>query len=342
MKFFILLLFFCNSCLKGNRITENSSEFLNLYIFNSSKNVDFCLVNVLKNSETGKCFLNPRKKSFCNEFYPENEFSISPKENKEILFKGLSNMELNENFKKEKLNYVNYYSTDYFNSVNKVDLGKIHSEIEKGLKEESYKGSTKTLTPEMEIKYIVETFSPKFNDVAYANFSSESISFVSSTEKDLTKLKPILYKFGIESFLKEFSKDKESFKSCRQPISGFFKLDQSSFLNCKDSITKLFPKYFKDIETLRIGNEAVLTSYDFEYYLPKENRLNIGTLFKIGQKYCKLTIDEILNLGIRKKEAYNLCYAISFHAAILDAMNINKIFIEKRESYFKEISSSCN
>lgn len=333
---------FCSSCLFSSKRVKIDSEFLNLYIFNSSKNVDFCLVNVARNAETGKCFLNPKKKSFCNEFYPENEFSISPKENKEILFKGLANLELNDSFRKENLKFVNYYSTDYFNSINKTDLAKIHTEIEKGLKEESYPSAVKVLSPEEEIKFISEAFQEKHPSLPVINFSSESISILPSTGIDSSKSKPISFKYGIENFLKEFTKEKEEFKACRQPISSFFKSDTSSFKNCKENMKKLFPKNFKDIEKTNLLSEVLVTSYDFEYYLPKEYKMDLIKLNSIGEKYCKLTLDEILNLGIRKKEAYNLCYAISFHSSILETLNINKFLIEKRESYFKEISASCN
>lgn len=343
MKIILFLALFCFSCIFSSKRIHIDSEFLNLYIFNSSKNVDFCLVNVARNSETGKCFLNSKKESFCTEFYPEAEFSTSPKENKEILFKGLAYLELNENFDKANLKNVNYYSTDYFNSIQKSDLTKIHTEIEKGLKEDSYPSTVKILTPEEEIRFIAETFKEKHPNIPFINFSSESISVLSNySGVDLTKVKPINYKYGIENFLKEFAKDKEEFRACRQPISSFFKTDTSSFLNCKENIKKLFPKLFKDIERTYIIDEALITSYDFEYYLPKESKMNLAKLNKIGEKYCKMTLNEILNLGIRKKEAYNLCYAISFHASILEALNITKIRIEKRESYFKEISASCN
>jgi hypothetical protein len=342
MKFlFILLLLFCRDSRKDSSLEIQNA--IQLLIYSNATSALVCTVPVEANIQTASCKTNLQNEpsSFrCNEYFPDSDQIENSKDLLDLMYRGLSVIELSDRNIKSKLQNSVFISAGLYNTYPVAELKKIQTDIGTSIKAEKYNYNQKHLNSEEEIKFIHSTMEDKSNNFLF--FSPESVS-IAYTENNKDE-KFITTKSGIETFRKELVEKKEEYKSCRQPISAFFKSASSSFQNCKDTLMKSIKESagFKPLFQVKLNStkKTIATSQSLEYYLPKFKEINSEDLIKLGNKYCKLTIGEILDLGIKKKDSANLCYSISFHSVILDLLEIQKVKIQKRELIVKEMSVS--
>ena len=177
-------------------------------------------------------------------------------------------------------------------------------------------------------------------EIAVLQIGSDSVEVATERES-----KVLTSKIGIQTVLEELSNIKPGINACRQPISSFFKSEASSFDKCKEFIRENLSKSNRltSLNKIKLNDsyKVFTTGSTWNYFYPtKKEEVTIEELNQTGNEYCSLTIDEILKKGIKKKNAYNLCYSLSFKTVLAEFLEIKTMQILQKEVYLKNLASS--
>jgi peroxiredoxin family protein len=82
------------------------------------------------------------------------------------------------------------------------------------------------------------------------------------------------------------------------------------------------------------------TGSTWNYFYPNKEDVTMDELNQTGKEFCSLTIDDILKKGIKKKNAYNLCYSLSFKTVLAEFLEIKTMQIIQKEVYLKNLATS--
>jgi hypothetical protein len=338
---FFLVLFLSIDCSKSNKSKSIPTSEKHLLIHSTGQNTNFCIYDFIKTGTECKKLDNSATIK-CIEYKPEAEILDSSKSTIDILLKGLSHLELNEKQIKSKIKYTSFVAGGYFNKLPPADIKKIFSDLDNNIKIDEFDPFEKLLPSEAEILFAFNQIkSQAKEELALILFQPESTQIIYDFENTQKKQS---IPFGYYTLYKTINEDKDLSKACRQPISPFFTSNSSSHVFCKYAILRSLQKKVNQENLFQFPTNKNLNTYaissTWRDYLPKQTSLNIREMNEISQKMCKLTIDEILELGIKKKEAQQLCFTLSFKTVFLELMNSYTFKIYPKENYFSDLAIS--
>ena len=342
-KFFIYLFFLFSifNCTKSNKSKSIPTSEKHLLIHSTGQNTNFCIYDFIKNgSDCKKIDNSPSIK--CIEYKPDTEVLDTSKSTIDILLKGLSHLELNEKQIKSKIKYTSFVAGGYFNKLSPTEIKKIFSDLDNNIKIDEFDPFEKLLPSEAEVLFAFNHIkSQSKNELALLLFQPESTQIIYDFENTQKKHS---IPFGYYTFYKTINEDKELSKACRQPISPFFTSNSSSHVFCKFAIIRSLQKKVNKEILFQFPTNKNLSTYaissTWKDYLPQQTSMTIKEMNEISQKMCKLTIDEILELGIKKKEAQQLCFNLSYKTVFLELMNSYTFKIYPKENYFSDLAIS--
>lgn len=309
---------------------------------------EFCLFEIERQeNETNTCKAEkPKDYPKCVEYFTDNVnyATTNSKETLDQIYKGLADMELARPALRKKIQSVGYITTGSFASGKDTDGKKTLKDVENYFTSENLKVKTKLLSGEEEAKITLnslqKTKANQNKEIAVLQIGSDSVEVATERES-----KVLTSKIGIQTVLEELSNIKPGINACRQPISSFFKSEASSFDKCKEFIRENLSKSNRltSLNKIKLNDsyKVFTTGSTWNYFYPtKKEEVTIEELNQTGNEYCSLTIDEILKKGIKKKNAYNLCYSLSFKTVLAEFLEIKTMQILQKEVYLKNLASS--
>jgi hypothetical protein len=343
------LIAFINCSIFSGRHNSKGEKNLHLVLNSTGFATEFCLFDVEKlESQNFECKAEkPKEYPKCIEYFTDNVnyATTNPKETLDQIYKGLADMELARPQLKKKIQSVGYIGTGSFNLGKDGEPKQTFKEVENYFTSEKLKFTSKLISGEEEVKLTIKAIQgakeiqKQNKEIAVLQIGSDSIEV--ATEKEA---KVASSKIGIQLILEELSNIKPGINACRQPISSFFKSEASSFEKCKEFISENLSKQNRlaPITKLKLDDsyKVFTTGATWNYFYPNKEEVTMDELNQTGKEFCSLTINEILKKGIKKKNAYNLCYSLAFKAVIADALGIKKMQILPKEIYLKNLSTS--
>ncbi len=311
---------------------------------------EFCLFEVEKyENENYVCKAQkPNEYPKCVEYFTDNVnyATTNPKETIDQIYKGLADMELARPALRKRIQSIGYITTGSFASGKDTDAKQTFKEVENYFTSENLKIKTKLLNGEEEAKLTLSSIQnakdlkKQNKEIALLQIGSDSIEVATQKEP-----KVLTSKIGIQLVLDELSNIKPGINACRQPISAFFKSEASSFDRCKEFIRENLSQSNRltSITKLKLNDsyQVFTTGSTWNYFYPtKKEEVTIEDLNKTGKDFCALTINDILKKGIKKKNAYNLCYSLAFKTVIAEILEIKSMQILQKEIYIKNLATS--
>jgi hypothetical protein len=347
--FFILVGIFLFSCsLFSTRPKGKVEKTLHLLLNSTGFATEFCLFEIEKQeSENYTCKAEkPKDYPKCVEYFTDNVnyATTNSKETLDQIYKGLADMELARPALRKRIQSVGYISTGSFASGKDTDGKKTLKDVENYFTTENLKIKTKLVNGEEEAKITLAALQKakekQNKEIALLQIGSDSVEI--ATEREA---KVLSGKIGIQVILEELSNVKPGINACRQPISAFFKSESSSFDKCKEFIRENLSQSNRltSLSKLKLNDsyKVYTTGSTWNYFYPtKKEEVTIEELNQTGKEFCSLTIDDILKKGIKKKNAYNLCYSLSFKTVLAEFLEIKTMQIIQKEVYLKNLATS--
>ena len=318
----LLLLFITLHCsFFSKRDVFGKDSSVHLVLNSTGYATEVCLFKVDNTNNSCKA-VNLNSYPKCVEYFPENPNSanLDSKETLDQIYKGLADLEISRPSLKQKIQNVGYLATGSFGLAKEAK--QVTNEVENYFKSENLKINTKILNGEEVAKLtltalLLEERKNPAKEIAILQIGTESVEVIFSGSGKNTK--PASSKIGINLILEEVANIKPGINSCRQPISSFFKSEASSFEGCKSFILENLnkAKRLDPITKIKLDTnyDVYTTGSTWNYYYPnREEELTLEELNRTGKEFCSLTIDQILKKGIKKKNAYNLCYSRIFES----------------------------
>jgi hypothetical protein len=344
----ILILSIQCNILSGKQKKQGETN-LHLVLNSTGFATEFCLFEMEKSPSTNfKCSAEkPKEYSRCVEYFTDNVnyATTSSKETLDQIYKGLADMELARPALRKKIQSVGYIATGSFNAGKDTEAKQTLKDVESYFISEKLKVQTKLINAEEEAKLTLKSIQnakeiqKENKEIALLQIGSDSVEVTTEREAKI-----LTSKIGIQSMLEELSNIKPGINACRQPISSFFKSEASSYEKCKAFILENLNKSnrLSPITKLKLGDDykVFTTGSTWNYFYPNKEDITMDELNQTGKEFCSLTIDQILKKGIKKKNAYNLCYSLAFKAAIAESLEIKKIKILQKEIYLKTLATS--
>ncbi|HMW05655.1 MAG TPA: hypothetical protein PK079_14630 [Leptospiraceae bacterium] len=345
---FILLSFFLLGCKAlSTKKKDSVNQTVHLVLNSTGYATEFCIFEVQKQeNQSYECKAEkPLEYSRCVEYFADNTSyaNLTPRETLDQIYKGLAELELARPSLKNRIKSVGYISSGSFNTAKPNESKQVLKEVEDYFISEKLNVKSKLLTGDEEAKLTLKEILSKENisSAALLQIGTDTIEVITESNRES---KVPSAKVGYQTFLEEISTIKPGINACRQPISSFFKSESSSFDRCKQFLLENMskPNKISSIGKTKLNQyeEVFATGALFNYYYPNKNDLTLDELNSIGREYCSLTIDEIQKKGIKKKNAYNLCYAVSYTSTLIEYFEIKKLKILPKEIYLKKLATS--
>ncbi len=347
-KSILLTLLFVYQCsIFSDKDVLKKDTSVHLILNSTGYATEFCLYRMEKTNEICQpktLYSYPK----CVEYFPENSNAadFSSKETLDQIYKGLAELEISLPMLKSKIDNVGFLVSGSFSSAK--ESKSVIQDVEKYFKSEGIKVNSKIITGEEETKLILAALTLEEEkrttnkESAILQIETDTVDIAFSGSGKNTK--PISSKIGINLFLEEISQIKPGINACRQPISSFFKSEASSFEGCKKFLLENLNKSKRLLPFAKIKLDDTYEVYSvgssWNYFYPNKENISIEELNKTGNEFCSLTIDEILKKGIKKKNAYNLCYALSYKAVLAESLGLKNFRILKKDIYLKNFSAS--
>lgn len=343
----LTLLFVYQCSIFSDKDVLKKDTSVHLILNSTGYATEFCLYRMEKTNEICQpktLYSYPK----CVEYFPENSNAadFSSKETLDQIYKGLAELEISLPMLKSKIDNVGFLVSGSFSSAK--ESKSVIQDVEKYFKSEGIKVNSKIITGEEETKLILAALTLEEEkrttnkESAILQIETDTVDIAFSGSGKNTK--PISSKIGINLFLEEISQIKPGINACRQPISSFFKSEASSFEGCKKFLLENLNKSKRLLPFAKIKLDDTYEVYSvgssWNYFYPNKENISIEELNKTGNEFCSLTIDEILKKGIKKKNAYNLCYALSYKAVLAESLGLKNFRILKKDIYLKNFSAS--
>lgn len=345
--FFVLSQFFYCSNISLKKSKNNTQQSVHLVLNSTGYATEFCVFQIEKSDNFNfECKAEkPKEYAKCVEYFADNTNfpTYTSRETLDQIYKGLAEMELARPLLKNKIKSVGYLASGSFNAAKDYETKQVLKDVESYFLSEKLNIKTKSLTPEEEVKTTFKSIANTKQSsmpTAILQIGPASVEVGIDSEKEG---KVSSSKIGIHSLIEEISQIKPGINSCRQPISSFFKSEASSFDKCKSFILENMNKSnrLSSITKIKLGDyEVYSTGAMWNNYYPTKEELSVQELNEIGKEFCSLTIDEIQKKGIKKRNAYNLCYALSYTATLVESLDIKKLKILPKDAYIKNFATS--
>ncbi len=333
--------FFSLTCQPSKKISYHPNASFRLTIYVGEKNVKICLHSI--------SVINPTPTKTCSDVY-ENEvpctthptekplFSMSPKEAADIVFKGISEIQLKNPKIGRKIEKLVIFSLDSTEAKTKEAQTKFEKDLEAILKSSKIDSMVKRLDAESTSKILYESAIQDFpiqDNSFYYLYTGENILHLHKFMNKSIQMQ-LHDDLGYDYLFEMGEKYRKEFFSCRQIISpslGTFHSGWENFEDCKKFVTnrmmesksKLFFEKITPDDSLKLyvigGIWTDIRSFFSKDILTREEIKNSI------RNTCKISTIELLNQKYNKNLSYKLCYDLSYADSILQLLKVNSLVV---------------
>jgi len=336
------LTFLLQSSCKNSTSKQTSSEpQFKLSVFVSVNYIKICLHSIqnIQPTEFKSCVDSYQNKIPCM-FHPTEVsfFSMPPKEAADIIFKGISELQIKNPKIARKIEKIIIFNIDYKDLKTKEVQSKFEKELESILKNSKISGIVKRLSPDETSNLLSESALfdyPIIDNNFYYLFTGENIfHLLQFSNKNI--INNIHENVGYDILFERGENYRKEFFSCRQIISNSLSTLNSGWENfeeCKTYITNRFLesklKSFIDKNTPETNNSLYaiggIWSDTSKYY--SKTTLSRKEIKESIRKSCKFTTVELLSNNYNKNTSYKLCYNLSYIDTTLQLLKIDSVKI---------------
>jgi hypothetical protein len=329
------------SCKNNSSKQQFNEPHYKLTVYVSVNNVKLCLHSIQNFSTQNQktCMDSYLNETPCMIYGTDIPFfSMPPKEAADIIFKGISELQIINPKIARKLEKIVIFNIDYKDVKTKEVLSKFEKELESILKNSKIYVIVKRLDPEETTNLFFESAIydyPILDNDFYYLFTGEN-NFHLLQFKNKTIVSNIYDNLGYDILFERGENYRKEFFSCRQIISNSLDTLNSGWENFEDcklyiqnrilesKLKTFFEKNTPETKNSLYAIGGIWTDtgkyYSKTYLSRKEIKESI-------RKSCKYTTVELLNNRYNKNISYKLCYNLSYIDTFLELLKMDSVKI---------------
>ncbi|MCP5511190.1 MAG: hypothetical protein H7A24_04870 [Leptospiraceae bacterium] len=352
VKFFISILFcsFVLSCQFGKKksTTLVSLQSHRILFEIGNKNIEKCIYRV--EDEPDGCITIPHPIVPCKKFTIEENFTnLSPSDSSDLILRGISEVELNH----PKLTKNLLTTMVFLKEGHELSRDKDRKVFTDALRKDFVNRKIPLVLIDEDRNKFLSDFQKDYfpNKELFDNLliSSENLFFYfpypMKSQKPYYDL-PI----GVRTVFEKGGFVKDTFHTCRQPISVFFSNYYSGWENfefCREYILSEFEKsgfqkQIQPIDSRKTGQNLVVYGEIWEELslLFLKNEITRNEIHNSVRFYCKANIPDLLKQGNSERLSYHACYYLSYADAIMKSFRVDSIHILKGNLFSSYLAGS--
>ena len=339
--FLIFTFLFHSSCKINSSKQQSIDAHYKLSVYVGVNNVKICLHSIqnLQTPDQKNCSDSYQNQTPCMLHPTEVPFfSMPPKEAADIIFKGISELQIKNPKIARILEKIIIFNIDYKDIKTKEVLNKFEKDLESILKNNKIYGIVKRLDTDETSNLLLESALydyPILDNNFYYLFTGDNL-FHLLQFKNKTIVSNVNDNLGYDILFERGENYRKEFFSCRQIISNSLDTLNSGWENFEDcklyiqnrflesKIKPFFEKNTPETNNSLYAIGGIWTDTGKYYLKPILTRKEIKESIR---KSCKFTTVELLNKNYNKNTSYKLCYNLSYIDTILELLKMDSVKI---------------
>ncbi|MEM7181091.1 MAG: hypothetical protein AAF518_09270 [Spirochaetota bacterium] len=321
---------------------------LHLVVDAGSSGTRFCLYQIEKSSEQihgSYCKSIPIAGAYgkCKSIYAENGIAdLGESKGPPVILKGISEMEFASPGITSKISATALLGTGGFRRLPKAQAEQILAKIRKTFTDNKMQAQVRMISGEEEAEYayysIQQTHTTQEN-MGILEIGGASVQVAYSVGGVLRKVSDAI---GIGASYEKVTEAVDYQEQCFQPPSEFFvrkKREGQTFQACKSLVKeKVFsPSALQRSFATPLGNTIKFYGmgkvWQAKFSHHETDVLQKTELETTAEKYCKLTVADLVDKDILEKFARRECYTYSYLVSLMESVGIEEIHNGEGQSF---------